>query len=247
MSVYAGPEIVNNGLFFYIDPGNAKSWTGSGTSVTDLAGKTTNTLAGTYGYDTSSYAVPVLTLNNNGTNSDGTLTGTPTVNLDTLAQTYNFSVMFAAKKNYYGLLGNNNGNSELLQGVTNGYNNGWRILEDRTGTPGAAYTAAHQYSIHFPGINTIFSVADSGSVNRMCIVGFTVTSSTITGFINGAVTTTANPQTYVTGTSSFKVSQTGYGAGSFNGLVGPIMLYSRALSQTELNQNFNALRGRYGL
>jgi hypothetical protein len=247
MSVYGSPNIVKNGLFLCIDPANPKSWTGSGTSVVDLISKNSNTLAGTYGYDTSSYAVPVMTMNNNGTNSDGTLTGTPSVNLDTLAQSYNFSVMFAVKKNYYGIGGNNTGDSTFLEGATNGYNTGWRITEGRTGTPGAAYSSAHIFYFNFPGINTLFQITDSGSTNRMSVVGFTVTSSTITGFINGAITTTSNPQTYVTGTSSFRISRNGYGTGSWNGLVGFIYLYSRALSQAELNQNFAAVRGRYGL
>ena len=36
-------------------------------------------------------------------------------------------------------------------------------------------------------------------------------------------------------------------AGYFTGNVGPVMLYNRVISSTEVAQNFNAHRGRYGL
>jgi hypothetical protein len=35
--------------------------------------------------------------------------------------------------------------------------------------------------------------------------------------------------------------------GFFNGNVGNVQIYNRALTQAEITQNFNALRGRYGI
>jgi hypothetical protein len=41
---------------------------------------------------------------------------------------------------------------------------------------------------------------------------------------------------------------TGVSEGAFfNGNVGNVQIYNRALSATEVQQNFNALRGRYGI
>jgi hypothetical protein len=37
------------------------------------------------------------------------------------------------------------------------------------------------------------------------------------------------------------------GAGCFPGDIGPAMIYDRALTATEVQQNFNAIRGRYGI
>ena len=34
---------------------------------------------------------------------------------------------------------------------------------------------------------------------------------------------------------------------TLDGTIGPIQIYNRALPDTEIQQNFNALRGRYGI
>ena len=235
-----------NGLVLALDAANAKSYPGTGSNITDLSTASVSTISGTYGINTSSYSTPVLELNNNGTTSDGQVQVT-TQNLDTLALTQNFSVMFAAKKNFYGIGGNNNGNSQLFQGATNGYTTGWRIADPSQGTPGNAYTARHSFNFGYNDINTNLTVNDSGSVNRMCICAFTISPATIFGFVNGNTNSRSNPGTYASGTSTPRISFTGAGAGSWNGLVGFFMIYNRTLSLSEISQNFNALRGRYGL
>jgi hypothetical protein len=212
----------------------------------DLKSSLFSTLTGDCGLNTTTYGVPVLELNNNATSSDGQVQVT-TEDLNTLALTQNFSVMFAAKKNFYGISGNNNGTSQLFQGATNGYTTGWRIAETTQGTPGNAFTANHYFNLGYNDINTSLSVNDSGSVNRMCICAFTVSPTTIFGFVNGNTSSTSNPRTYASGTNSPIISFTGAGCGSWNGLVGFLLIYNRALSQTEIEQNYNALRGRYGI
>ena len=64
---------------------------------------------------------------------------------------------------------------------------------------------------------------------------------------NGTFTTRSNPGTYVGGSSSPRISFTGAGAGSWNGFLGYFAIYNRTLSTLEISQNFNALRGRYGI
>jgi hypothetical protein len=43
----------------------------------------------------------------------------------------------------------------------------------------------------------VLTINDTGSTNRMCIVAFTVSPTTITGFCNGNFTTTNDPGTYI--------------------------------------------------
>ena len=156
--------------------------------------------------------------------------------------------MFAVKKNYYGLTGNNNGNSQLFQGVVNGYSSGWRIMENNQGTPGAVFSGQHSFSFGYNDINTSLTVNDTASTtNRMCVGGFSVSSSTILGFVNGTSNSRSNPLTYASGTSNPQISWTSAGGGSWNGLIGCFMIYKRALSLAEMQQNYNALRGRYGI
>ena len=132
MSLTHSPQIVTNGLIYMLDPANRKVWNGTSTSMTSLINNGVNTISnGPYGYDTSTYLVPVMTINN-ALLSTATSTCTialSTPDLNTLALNQNITVMFAAKKNYYGYGGNSNGNTEFMQGVSNGYGNGWRISE----------------------------------------------------------------------------------------------------------------------
>ena len=213
----------------------------------DLNSGSSSTLISSYGLNTTAYGVPVLEINNNGTTSNGQVQVNTQVDLDYLARSQNFTVMFAAKKNFYGISGNNNGNSQLFQGVSSGYTTGWRILEGSGGTPGNAFTSNHYFGIGYNDINTSLYLNDSGSVNRMCIVAFTVSATTIFGFVNGNTNSRSNPGTYASGTSTPRISFTGAGAGSFNGLLGYFAIYNRALSQTEIEQNYAVLRTRYGI
>jgi hypothetical protein len=214
----------------------------------DLSGNNVmGKITGTHTYDTTSYGAPVIALNNKGTTSDGKIILT-TKDLDILAKSYNFTVMFAARKRFYGLGGGNNGNSEIFQGVPNGSSTGWRISETSTGTPGKAFGKTHTWQFGFNDTVTSVSVSDTiDFANRMCICAFTVSSDTITAFVNGNFNTIANPKTYVGATSTPIISVNTAGKGSFNGEIGFFTIYDRALSQDEITQNFNALRSRYGI
>jgi hypothetical protein len=255
MGAYAGPDIVESGLVLALDAGNLKSYnTGiSTTNFKDLISSNNSTNIGDFGYNTTSYSVPVLTLNTNtgaGTtalSSNGQVQ-VVTQNLNDLALTQNFTVMFAAKKNFFGLSGNNNGNSQLFQGVTNGFTSGWRVYDNNQGTPGNIFSSRHSWGFGYNDINTGLTVNDTASsTNRMCIVAFTVSPTTIFGFCNGTTNSRSNPLTYVSGTSTPRISFTGAGAGSWNGFLGYFSIYDRALSLQEIQQNYLATKSRFGI
>lgn len=255
MGISYNPSIVTNGLVLCLDAGNTKSYNAeiSTTNFINIINNQISINTGDFGIDTTTYTVPVLKLNTT-TGVGGTAITSNgevqvvTENLNTLAVNQSFSVMFAAKKNFFGLAGNNNGNSQLFQGVTNGFNNGWRIVDDNQGTPGNSFSSMHRWRFGYNDINTSLVVNDTNSsTNRMCIVAFTVSPTTIFGFCNGTTNSRSNPGTYASGTSTPRISFTGAGAGSWNGFVGPFMIYNRTLSLQEIEQNFNALRGRFGI
>ncbi len=217
-------------------------------TLTDINTSLASPFVGSFGINTTAYGVPVLEINNNGTTSNGQVRVNTQVDLDYLARTQNFTVMFAAKKNFYGLAGNNNGNSQLFQGAINGYTSGWRIGEYSQGTPGSAFSSRHGWLLSLNDIRFAFGTSDNASsTNRMCVVGFSVSPTTCFAFVNGTTSSTANPLSYVSGTNAPFISFTGAGAGSFNGLLGYFAIYNRALSQTEIEQNYAVLRGRYGI
>jgi FlaG/FlaF family flagellin (archaellin) len=247
MSFSNGPRIVTDGLVLFLDAGDRNSLVSGSSSWIDLASLSASTISGTFNVDSSSYATPTLAINNNGTASNGTVNINTAQNMNTLASASNFTVMFAAKKNYYGIGGNSAGDSEILQGAFNGYDAGWRIGEVNTGATGSVFSAAQTYYIGLPDLSFNNTFIQDTVSNRMGIVAFSISPTAILSFINGKTGSVANPLSYVTGTSSPILSYTGAGQGSFNGLIGFLMIYNRALSTTEMLQNYNTLKGRFGL
>jgi len=244
---------VSEGLIVYLDASLDPSYNGSGTNWTGISSNKANaSITSSSGGVTTSYgfnkAFDTITLNT-GSLVDGQIRITG-VDFNALAQSNNFTVMFAAKKDYYGSSGNLVGNSELFQAVNNGYNTGWRINEDSQGSLGTPFTGTHAWSLSMSPAATPsgwgLGVNDT-STNRMCIAGFSVSPTTVYGFCNGNTTTRSNPGTYAGSTSRGYISFTGAGAGSFNGQIGFFMVYNRALTVDEMTQNYNAFRRRYNL
>jgi hypothetical protein len=51
----------------------------------------------------------------------------------------------------------------------------------------------------------------------------------------------------VTSTNPVRIGTRGTGSGFVNGLINAPMFYTRGLSAQEIKQNFEALRGRFGI
>jgi len=250
MSVNYNTSIVTNGLITCLDAGNPKSYPGSGTTWYDLSGNNnhatihnltyTSTYKGSFNFsnDTSSY----VTLSSN-------------INYDSLAAVQNLTVMFGIQKLYYGLYGNNFGDSEILLGALTGYTYGWRIIEGSTGTPGTAFTGTHHLTFSSPDLflsnyssSNNLTITDSASTNRPVICGFSQARNNVSGMINNNFYSTSGFVAYLgTGTSVGAISDTSEGVGAFGGLMTFFYIYNRALTNDELTQNYNAMRGRHGV
>jgi hypothetical protein len=96
----------------------------------------------------------------------------------------------------------------------------------------------------YQGFGSSFSVV----VGETAMICLTRDTSTVSWYKNGVLgNSTSNPYggAVVTGTSPITIGN-GY-AGGFAGSIYTVMLYNRALTAAEVAQNFNALRGRYGI
>ena len=94
------------------------------------------------------------------------------------------------------------------------------------------------------GFTSSFSVV----VGETAMICLTRNASTVSWYKNGVLSNSiSNPYGagVVTGTNPITIGS-GY-AGAFGGSIYNVMVYRRNLSATEVQQNFNALRGRYGL
>lgn len=257
---------ITDGLVLYADAAVSSSYTPGSTTWNNLANTSTNGIvtgvsggnggigsatltSNNFDYD---YSTMSLKINDTGVDANCQIRFA-NIDYNALATSNNFTVMFAAKKDYFGLSGNLNGNSELFQAAQQGYNSGWRIDESSQGTVGTPFTGAHSWGIEMSPTATpsgwTHYVSDSSS-NRWCIVAFSISPTNVYAFCNNNIVTRTNPGTYYGGASPTNrgwINYTGAGAGSFNGRLGFFMVYNRALSTTEMTYNFNQFRRRYGL
>jgi hypothetical protein len=94
-------------------------------------------------------------------------------------------------------------------------------------------------------------VSSAKSFNNWYHLGFTYSGTTFTAYINGSSIGTATftrqpPSSLHYGLCS--IDSTNMGTGAYgSGKMGNFMFYNRALSATEVLQNYNAQKGRYGL
>lgn len=234
MSNQYGPRIVTDGLVLCLDAANRKSYPGSGTTWTDLSGNSSNftltngTLFNSLNGGAMSY---------DGTN-DSTLRSAPStlkINGDkTLVCIHNRAISGGDGPGYlircglssdeaYGLYHGSDGNIGYQW-----YKGGWQTIN----------TGSYLES----------PPATLGQWVHTCV---TVQSTNLTFYINGISVVTAtvtipsvNPSYITIGSSNGPGGNT---AQQFAGLIASVSIYNRYLSANEVEQNYNALKGRFGL
>jgi hypothetical protein len=242
MSVYSGPEISNSGLVLCLDAGNTKSYLGSGTTWTDLSG-----------------------LGNN-----GTLTNGPTFSSD------NGGSMVFDGVNDYVAMGNILKFTRTEQATIStwfnisSYSNPNFIIARRiTGGNRTDYSQVVRNSTTISylfdddgrtGINNGDPTYYDWTVSQMSAgnwYNFTIkllnngSWGSVTGYFNGSELSTLNgPHDDYSSNELVLGRNHIINLGSpvyFNGKIGVVQIYNRALSNTEIQQNFNALRGRFNI
>jgi hypothetical protein len=120
-----------------------------------------------------------------------------------------------------------------------------------------ALAGACGLNLHDAGTNVGYHWADSittygfdsgltAPVGKWSYMAVSVEDSRAILYLNGA--TSINSVSHASGGFSFGTIGLDPDFGrNFNGSIGIVSIYSRALTVDELNQNFNALRGRYGV
>ena len=222
MGVSYNSSIVTNGLVLCLDAGNPRSYPGSGTSIRDISGQNANgTINGTISYVSSG----VSSYWNFATASDSNYISS------TISQTYLDCTIvmypdFASTTGLAGLISNNTPSSVTDKSLRFENVNGtgpWNVTTRNPGDPNDwAYPTATTYYVN-------------GNVSNILVSGWN-----IFGGYRTNQTTFASPFAYYLGSS-------GYPARSFQGRIAVALLYNRQLTAAEQLQNFNALRGRYGI
>ena len=221
---FTGAPVVDTSLQLWLDSGQTASYSGTGSTWTDLSGQSnTGTLTNS---PTFSSTVGGGSFLFNGTNQTAT---TASLNLQqnfTLEAWVNQSVL--------------NGFSIFGQGIT-AVNQGLHIW----------YISNTVIRFGMFGNDTDFTVATSTGLWYHMIFTYNHSSPYTKGFYLNAVAQTGTPaqvQTAYSGSGVFRLGAT-YSAGNTygNGYFQGVKMYNRILTADEITTNFNALRGRYGV
>jgi hypothetical protein len=223
MSYNNGPKITTDGLILFLDAANPKSYIGSGTNWVDLVGNTNATLVGTPTF--SSAALGSFTLN--GSSQYATVS-----NVYNFATSNQLTAMVWAKSavanwNDFGFIISRrdqfiihpNAGAKDVACYVNTTTGGWQAV---------SFT---------PSSITVY--------NNYCM---TYNAGTLITYLNGVYA--SNNNVGATLTSDTGVVEIGKDDGLsryLNGSISSVILYNRALSASEILNNYNATRAKFGL
>jgi hypothetical protein len=227
MSIGYNPSIVASGLVLCLDAANPRSYPGSGTAWTDASGNGNNgTLTNGPTYSSSNLGSIVF---------DGVDDNVNAGNGASLSMgTGDFSL-----ESYFRPTGSANYRIILQKGNPGiGVNRGYRLRIEIDNT------------IHFVVTGDTEQVAISSAItyNNWYQVLATKESSGLKIYLNGALSGTGTtPAGTTTVSNNFTIGLQDGGNWPFNGNISLIRVYNRSLTASEVLQNFNAQRGRYGI
>lgn len=218
MGISRGPKIVSSGLVLCLDAANKVSYPGSGTSWIDLSGN----------------------------NNIGTLTNGPTFNSGNGG-----SIVFDGVDDYADC--GNNASVKLTSGAVNV----WMKTTSTTAAYQGIVTKALNYGIYNYGGNLLLydwgtgadrnsGISISDGKWRLITLNFSSNSpNNAKVYINSVLVYTTTM--YKTAdTINLGISTGSGGSQLFPGTIGSVQIYNRELSTTEVLQNYNAVKGRFG-
>lgn len=219
---------VTNGLIMYLDAANIKSYPGSGTSCTDISGTGNNaTLVNGVGFSSANSGQFVLD------GVDDYITSATLFNYQSF--TLSFWINAGTTQPAYSNIFDTNHSGS--QGVVIQQNN----------------LATNSY--YFVPIDASGGISFANftlTANTWTHLTFTFTPSDRSiGYVNGAFSTQGNlagGRNIVYVTPTLELGRWTAGASRYwNGKIASFSAYNRVLSAAEVLQNFQALRGRYGV
>ena len=225
MATYGTPQAVTNGLVFYLDAANLRSYSSGSVNWYDLSG---STISGSF--VTASYSninggaitfngVTSSVLVNSNILSDSGGSVNMWCNAQAPAQSGQSAYMLSA-------FGSNNDRFYIAMNTTYG-------LSVYRGNPQTGFTLATVSQNQWYNITMTWTAGPTGSL-----------SGYLNGILKGTVTYTASGST-----TNFTIGGywTPVGSQAFSGSIASTQIYNRPLSQQEVVQNYNALKSRFNI
>lgn len=222
-----GPPIVRNGLTLYLDAANKKSYISGSNSWRDLSGNNyTGTLTNTPAFSNANGGIFTF----NGTSQFVNLT------------TANIAASGNAARTMLTWIKNPNAGAQRCIISTGTATNGQSF---NLVTYGSAKVGVMGYALDFYP-TTGANITDG---NWHFIGAVANGSSTTTTYVDGNLDNTSGTLTYsTTGQNNYIGKSSHVGNENYwNGSIASVLIYNRALSLSEIQQNFNATKTRFGL
>ena len=233
MGAYSGPEINEDGLVLALDAANVKSYPGSGTTWTDLSGRGNNgTLVNGVGYNGDNLG----SLSFDGSNDYGT------IEADSSFQLGNGYTLCAWVKS-----SNNPSNYAGICGTFD------RIPSSYYGSNFSIQPNSQKFHFLVGGSSTYYIPASATyTIGQWYYLVGTILGAECKFYIDGTLNTTYNQPSASSApgsTTKFKMGRFYQDVDNyyFNGNISNFSFYNKVLTASEVQQNFNATRSRFGI
>jgi hypothetical protein len=223
MAFNYSPKVVTEGLVLYLDAANTKSYPGSGTTWSDLSRSGNNgTLTNGPTFNSGNGGSIVFDGTNDFVQCTGTLSATQATFLCWIRR---------------------NGNQGTYDGI---------IFSRGTSTTGMNFYTSNQLGYTWNDASNTYNWSSGLTVPDLtwCMVAVSVTSIAAVAYLCQAsgITTATNTVSHTSTTiDDIKIGVDEFSSRYSSGNIAIAALYNKALSATEVLQNYNATKSRYGL
>jgi hypothetical protein len=231
MSIFSGPSISTpSSLVLDFDAANIKSYVGSGTSWKDLTPTgITGILTGGTTYSSANGGVFLFDAVDDYVELNTTMAS--------MVGDISYSILAWVKINSNRPAGGASIGSSCIIGHNDAYGFGLQIDTGNYVNFGLRSTGNYNGTTAL-ALNTWYHVAGVKPAGSNSFI-----------YVNGVQDgTSSSPTTIITPVATMRI---GYGPGRnpapFDGSIATVQVYTKALSATEIQQNFNAMRGRFGI
>ena len=253
MALAHSPKIITDNLALLIDFGNIKSYSGSGTNVNDLVGSTNFTLVNSsyYTYDGTSMSLDIDKTLSPATETGGYLDADTSGDLTALNYLHNdhtTEIWFKADdRDPYG-----SPETQSALVIYRGYHSGWYFSKTAyaytiRGNDGTSNQVnSWNFSDTEEGVWTQLVAVRNGSNIKLYKNAVEKRSATITASLLAANVSTPSSNDLRVGTAHGNSGASDYNWFSditFSNL----RMYKKALTASEIQQNYNSLRGRFSI
>ena len=226
MGIGYGPRVVTEGLVLALDAADVSSYPGSGATWTDLSGRGNNgTLVNGVGYNGSNLGSLVFDGSNDYVEITGNASNTP-----------------SSMTLFCFVYPQNTRPEEIIATQNNGtgYRFMTKVYAGNTGTKWGFRPTGVGASPEYQGTTL--------SNNTWYCLAVTYTSSNLILYLNGNIELNQSSPYELTHGGNIRLGDCIGGAQvHFRGNIPIFMMYNRALTASEISQNFNALRGRFSI